>query len=231
MNVIGHRGAANIAPENTIIGIKTAMKAGVDAVEFDIRVSKDMKLYLCHDASLNRTYGIDRKVSDLTSTELDNIKDKDGNQIPTLELALEACGKTTAIIEAKSGNWSDPLSKILHSHPNKKIHSVISFNHQELNKFQKLQPDIPLYVLEHRNAFDAINAARLYGFQGIDVNFWTLNPLAYALAWRHNLDIIVFTVNKVWIAKFLRLLYPGIAITTNDPLVMQQFRTNKRKKK
>ena len=44
MNVIGHRGAANIAPENTILGIETAMKAGVDAVEFDIRVSKDLKL-------------------------------------------------------------------------------------------------------------------------------------------------------------------------------------------
>ena len=225
MNIIGHRGAANIAPENTIAGIKAAMKAGVDAVEFDIRVSKDNKLFLCHDASLQRTYNVDKKVSELTSIELKKITDSDGHRIPTLEEALETCGKTTAIIEAKSGNWAEPLSKVLHKHPNKKIHSVISFNHQELNKFQKLQPEIPLYVLEHRNAFDAINAARLYGFQGIDVNFWTLNPLAYALAWRHKLDIIVFTVNKVWIAKFLRLLYPGIAITTNDPHVMQQFRT------
>jgi glycerophosphoryl diester phosphodiesterase len=231
MNVIGHRGAANIAPENTIAGIKAAMKVGVDAVEFDIRVSKDKKLFLCHDASLLRTYNVDKKVSELTSSELKKISDSEGHRIPTLEEALEACGKTTAIIEAKSGNWAEPLSKVLHKHPHKKIHSVISFNHQELNKFQKLLPEIPLYVLEHRNAFDAINAARLYGFQGIDVNFWTLNPLAYALAWRHKLEIIVFTVNNVWIAKFLRLLYPGIAITTNDPHVMQQFRTHKGAKK
>jgi len=224
MRIIGHRGATSLAPENTIAGIKAAIKAGVDAIEFDIRVSKDGKLFLCHDASLGRTHDVDKKVSGHTSKQLKNIKDSNGVGLPTIEQALTACGNTPAVIEAKSGNWAESLAKVLLSHPQKHIHSVISFNHHELAAFGKACPDIPLYVLEHRNPFDAINAARIYNFQGIDINYWTLNPLAYILAWRHNLHIIVFTVDKIWVASFLRVLYPGISITTNVPQNMQHLR-------
>lgn len=224
MRIIGHRGATSLAPENTIASIKAAIKAGVDAIEFDIRASKDGKLFLCHDANLSRTHGVDRKVADLTARQLKNTKDAQGIGLPTIEEALAACGDTPAIIEAKNGNWAESLTKVLVSHPQKHIHSVISFNHRELAAFGKACPGIPLYVLEHRNPFDAINAARIYNFQGIDINYWTLNPLAYILAWRHNLHIIVFTVDKTWVASFLRVLYPGVSITTNVPQNMQHLR-------
>lgn len=224
MKIIGHRGAPSLEPENTIAGIKAAKKAGVDAIEFDVRVSKDLKLFLCHDASLARTHNIDKKIPLLSSASIKKIKDNKGNSIPDIDEALEACGNTPAIIEAKNGRWAEPLADVLRIHPNRHIHSVISFNHHELTVFKKLCPEIPLYVLEHRNPFDAINAARLYGFQGIDINFWTLNPLTYLLAWKHNLKIIVFTVNNNWVAHFLRFLYPGISITTNNPQDMQHLR-------
>jgi glycerophosphoryl diester phosphodiesterase len=224
MKIIGHRGAPSLAPENTIAGIRAAKKAGVDAVEFDIRLSKDGQLFLCHDVTLQRTHGIQKKVADLTAKQLRSIKDSAGNPLPSLHEALEACGNTPAIIEAKNGHWAKALCNVLHEHPRRHIHSVISFNHRELDLFGNNCPGIPLYVLEHRNSFDAINAARIYGFQGIDINYWTLNPLTYILAWRHNLKIIVFTVNKTWVAQFLRILYPGISITTNNPQAMQHLR-------
>lgn len=224
MNIIGHRGAKSLAPENTIAGIKAAIEAGVDAVEFDIRSNLDGELFLLHDASFIRTHGIDRKISDMSTHEVKKIRDKHGNSVPTLLEALEACKSTPAIIEAKNGNWAKPLAKILHIHPNNKIHSVISFNHHELFVFGNKCPGIPRYVLEQRNPFDAINSARIHGFDGIDINYWTLNPLAYLLAWRHNLKLIVFTVDKSWVAGYLRVLYPGISITTNVPQIMQHFR-------
>lgn len=224
MNIIGHRGVSSIAPENSIESIKKAKKVGVDAIEFDVRASKDGELFLCHDATLTRTHGIDIKISASTSKELSKIINKNGEKLPTLIEALDACGDTPAVIECKNGNWAEPLKKVLHDHPSKHLHAVISFNHHELAKFGKLCSDIPLYVLEHRNPFDAINAARIYGFQGIDISYWTLNPLAYILAWRHNLKIIVFTVNKKWVANFIRVLYPGISITTDVPQNMQHAR-------
>jgi glycerophosphoryl diester phosphodiesterase len=231
MNIIGHRGANSLAPENTIESIGRAKRIGVDAIEFDVRASKDGILFLCHDATLSRTHGIDTKIADTNATQLSKIKNNNGEKLPTLSEALDACGSTPAIIECKNGDWAEPLQKVLIEHPKKHLHAVISFNHHELAKFGNLCPEIPLYVLEHRNPFDAINAARIYGFQGIDINYWTLNPLAYVLAWRHKLKIIVFTVNKTWVANFLRVLYPGISLTTDFPQNLQHLRAKKRKSK
>ena len=230
MKIIGHRGAASLAPENTLQGIRAAKNVGIDAVEFDVRVNKDGVLYLIHDSTLSRTHGVEQKIAEMTNAEVSKIRDKDGEPLPTLDQALKACGNTPAIIECKNGNWAESLERVLSKHPKKHLHRVISFNHHELAKFGKLCPDIPLYVLEHRNPFDAINAARIFGFQGIDINYWTLNPLAYILAWRHSLQIVVFTVNKPWTARFLRLLYPGIYITTDVPQNMQHLRPKSTRK-
>ena len=53
--VIGHRGAAGLAPENTLDGIEAALAAGADAVEIDVRVTDDGAPILLHDETLDRT--------------------------------------------------------------------------------------------------------------------------------------------------------------------------------
>ena len=53
--VIGHRGAAGLAPENTLEGIEAALQAGADAVEIDVRVTDDGVPILLHDETLDRT--------------------------------------------------------------------------------------------------------------------------------------------------------------------------------
>lgn len=53
--VIGHRGAAGVAPENTLESIEAALAAGAEAVEIDVRVTDDGVPILLHDATLDRT--------------------------------------------------------------------------------------------------------------------------------------------------------------------------------
>jgi glycerophosphoryl diester phosphodiesterase len=224
MRIIGHRGAAGLAPENTVLALKAGIVAGVDALEFDIRTTSDGHLVLSHDSSLQRMYGLDKKVKDTPLAELKKLRTADGQPLPTLQEALIAAGDTPLCIEGKNGHWAKRLAKVLKEHPNKTQITVISFSHHELFAFSQQCPEIPTLVLEHRNSFDAINAARVYGFDGIDINYWTLNPLTYFLARRHKLEITVFTVNKPWIASFLRVLYPGIGLTTNYPNKMQFLR-------
>ena len=55
MQVIGHRGAAALAPENTWPGFDLALELGVDAVETDVRATSDGVLVLLHDERLDRT--------------------------------------------------------------------------------------------------------------------------------------------------------------------------------
>jgi glycerophosphoryl diester phosphodiesterase len=53
--VIGHRGNRAHAPENTLESFLEAVALGVDAVEFDLRVSRDGTLVVMHDETLERT--------------------------------------------------------------------------------------------------------------------------------------------------------------------------------
>jgi glycerophosphoryl diester phosphodiesterase len=53
--VIGHRGAAGCAPENTLAGLRRAAALGCRWVEFDVRLTADGELVLLHDARLERT--------------------------------------------------------------------------------------------------------------------------------------------------------------------------------
>jgi len=53
--VIGHRGAMGHAPENTLASFALALALGADAVECDVHLSRDRRLVVIHDESLDRT--------------------------------------------------------------------------------------------------------------------------------------------------------------------------------
>ena len=57
-NVIGHRGAPNVAPENTMLSFYKAAECGVYAFESDVRISSDGIPFLMHDTSLYRTTNV-----------------------------------------------------------------------------------------------------------------------------------------------------------------------------
>lgn len=55
IQIVGHRGNSAHAPENTIPAFREAFVNGADAVEFDMQVTKDRKIIIMHDLTLNRT--------------------------------------------------------------------------------------------------------------------------------------------------------------------------------
>lgn len=71
--LVAHRGYPSKYPENTLLGIKAAVRAGARWFEFDVQCSKDLVPFLCHDDSLRRTAGLDRNIMDLTATELSTV--------------------------------------------------------------------------------------------------------------------------------------------------------------
>ena len=228
MKIIGHRGAAGIALENTLESIRVAVLTGVDAIEFDVRLTSDGVFVLMHDDSVERVSDYNHSIQEIAAEHIASITLHNGEKLPTLTEALEAAGTVPVVIEAKGTGWAVALSTFLNDYKDLDA-SVISYNHRELGKFATLEPNIPTYSIEHTRPFDAIQLAKQNGFSGVDMNFWILNPLTYYLARRKKLNIIVYTVNYRWIAWFLKVLFPKISITTDYPNHMQFLRPRSRR--
>lgn len=96
--IIGHRGSAALAPENTLLGIRRAHEEGARFVEFDVKLTADNVPVLMHDDRLGRTTDGKGKVA-LTSFEALRRLDAgswfapefEGERVPALEAALRLC--------------------------------------------------------------------------------------------------------------------------------------------
>jgi glycerophosphoryl diester phosphodiesterase len=97
--VIGHRGAAHSAPENTLAGLRRAKELGCRWVEFDVRLTADGVPILLHDDRLERTTNRNGEAAALPFAE---IRDCDagrwfgpayiGERVPTLKEAVAELG-------------------------------------------------------------------------------------------------------------------------------------------
>ena len=95
---VGHRGARAYEPENTLRSFKRAIELGVNAVELDIRRTKDGEVVVIHDAKVDKTKNGKGLVSELTLEEIKQLVTEKGERIPTLEEALDFLDKKVKIL-------------------------------------------------------------------------------------------------------------------------------------
>jgi len=109
--IIGHRGAALRAPENTLAGLRKAHELGAQWVEFDVQASRDGCPFLLHDARLERTTNGRGIAADRTAAELARLDAGAwfnppcrGERVPRLADALSLLDELGmgAVIEIKS---------------------------------------------------------------------------------------------------------------------------------
>jgi len=81
--IIGHRGARNLWPENSLDGFERARDLGVDAVEFDVHLARDGELVVIHDPTLERTTEATGPVANRSVAELHAMG------VPRLEAVLD----------------------------------------------------------------------------------------------------------------------------------------------
>ncbi|MHC4660844.1 MAG: glycerophosphodiester phosphodiesterase [Planctomycetota bacterium] len=116
MKIVAHRGAASVAPENTLESVGKAIALGADAVEVDVRVTADAVPVLIHDADLIRTHGVVKLVEDHTYKELEKISRENGAVVPTLDSLFAAYGgKTDFIFEIKDAAATMPVIQAIAS--------------------------------------------------------------------------------------------------------------------
>ncbi len=94
--IVAHRGASAFAPENTMAAFKKAVELRADAIEFDVKLTKDGEMVIFHDQTLNRTTNGRGKIINCTYDELISLDagshfsdEFKGEKIPLLKNVLE----------------------------------------------------------------------------------------------------------------------------------------------
>jgi glycerophosphoryl diester phosphodiesterase len=133
--VIGHRGASGKFPENTVLAFREALARGADALELDVRVSRDGAAMVIHDATLDRTTDGSGPVVELALEELRTLDAGRGEGIPTLDQVLEEFPRTPLILEIKEVRVAQhAVACLLHHGATERV-LVGSFQSQALAPF------------------------------------------------------------------------------------------------
>lgn len=199
--VIGHRGARGHAPENTLLAIDTGIQLGAHWVEFDVQ-QKGEELLLMHDLRLERTTNGRGRFADHSFEVLRTLDAGKGQQIPTLQEALELIDQRVGVnIELKTWNGcAAAVARVLREYladgwPAEKF-LVSSFHLPELWEFRQLLPEVPVGALVCGVPLDWAGSAHELGAASLNVSDEFVDEKLVADAHGRGLRVYAYTVNQ-----------------------------------
>ncbi len=168
---IAHRGASGYAPENTLAAFRRAEAMGSTEIEFDIQSSKDGKLVVIHDDTLDRFGFPNRAVVEMTLAELKSLDmgswfdggDFTGEKIVTVSEIFDAFGERFiyhAEIKAPSHALADDLITLIEERGFRERVIVTSFDYAILLYLRERYPDQRVGWLVRHGGFSADNVEK-----------------------------------------------------------------------
>jgi glycerophosphoryl diester phosphodiesterase/acyl-CoA hydrolase len=225
--VVGHRGAAGVAPENTFPSFELAVAQGVDAIECDVHLSEDGVPVVIHDPTVDRTTNGRGAVANLTLAQLRALDAGGrfgpafaGARIPTLdELLAWAHGRIRVVVELK-GTQNPSLVPwtldLIRQYDVIEDTFVISFDHVALRDVRALAPEILTGALYHARLADPVGVAAACAADALAPHWSMVTPDMVATVHDAGLGVCVWTVDEPSEAE--AMLRVGVdAITTNYP--------------
>ncbi len=174
MKIMGHRGARNEKPENTMAGFQHLIDLGLNCVELDIHLSKDKHIVVIHDETLERTTNGVGPVSALNLSELKELNAGEGEQIPTLEEVFNLLLPLgfEIQVEIKDPHTVAPLIERLKKMDDKSLAQliIISFDHRTIFKVKNQIPFIRTTGILYGYPLDPCSVIKAARADGISIN-------------------------------------------------------------
>ena len=144
---IAHRGGiVSEVPENTLAAFREAINQGADAIEIDLRGTKDGEIVIIHDKTVDRTTNGQGRVLDQTLAELKKLDASHGEQIPTYEEVLQLVSGTgvTLLLDIKKSPELDKARVVRLTEQHNAVANVIVGTRkiEDLRAFQALNPNL-----------------------------------------------------------------------------------------
>jgi glycerophosphoryl diester phosphodiesterase len=246
--IIGHRGAAAVAPENTLISFERALSDGADGIEFDVRLARDHVPVVIHDATLSRTALTKGTIANLSSSELSeqdvgtwfNLRhpararaDYAQATIPTLARVFETLGEvnTRLYVEMKCGPkdraaLAAEVAKMVRVYSLAHRVVVESFDLAAIAEIKRLDCGIRTAALFDRKVSRLVPSTRRMieraircGAVEIALHRSLATRRAVQMAGEHGLETVVWTADSpAWVSRAIK---SGVrVIITNNPARM-----------
>ena len=222
MIIIGHRGAAALEPENTLLSIKRAIDIGVDAIEIDVHLSKDKELVVIHDATVDRTTNGTGPVSGYSVQEIKRLDAGKGEAIPTLQEVIDLIDKRVMlIIELKEEGTEGSVVDLLRRNNLFDKSCVISFWHRLVKTVKAMDSRIKTGVLLVGSPVDACVATQASA-DTLVMKYTFVDRELVEMAHEKGLKVFIWNIDD------RDLLRPYVdmgvdAIGTNDPRVLVEY--------
>jgi glycerophosphoryl diester phosphodiesterase len=252
--IIGHRGSSGYAPENTIASFDMAIEEGADGIEFDVRLARDLKPVVIHDASLERTAYLERRVEEFDSTLLAQLYAGEWfnsrrpkfarerfawERIPTLAQVFERYGAHHLYVEMKCeepsrrADLARAVVRLMREHGLGERVVVKSFEHDSLAEVKRIAPEVRTAALFGRSwprplipAEKIIAAAAACGADEISLHRSLLRKATARAARGRGLAVVIWTANSsVLLRRAVALKLR--AVITDYPRYMKAVLTQK----
>ena len=231
LRIGGHRGAGELAPENTVAALETAAGFDVDYVEVDVALTADGALILMHDAELDRTTDGHGPVATRTLAEVERLDAGVGFWgrfgrllVPTIDEVLAWLAVhpgVGATFEAKALGTGGLLAHAIGASPVRSNLGICSFEVDELRAAREIDPDTPRMLIVDRDLADAEATPYELVGRGVAAEVNAINvaphwatPALVAAAHAADLAVSAGTVNDA--AGIRRLVELGVDYVDTD---------------
>lgn len=238
VQVVAHRGASAVAPENTLAAFRHALEMGVDGVELDVQPTRDSQVVVIHDERLERTTAGQGFVFERTLAELGQLEAGSWfnrahptraqvaygeERIPTLAEVIELLRAQPQrlyieikVSERTPAGFEERVLELVGRNGFESRTVVLSFDPNTLRRVRQLAPAVATGILFRDLPADPILLARTIGATGIAPRADRVSKELVEAAHRAGLVVAVWTVDSPELLR--KLVAMGVdGIVSNVP--------------
>jgi len=208
--IFAHRGFRAAAPENTLAAFEVALKLPIDGVEFDVQMTRDHKLVVIHDETLDRTTSGFGYIKDHTYEEIEKYdagswfsKEFAGQKVPLLDEVLALLSKYNVFvnIELKTGfvpykGIEELTVKLVDKYGMKDRVGISSFNPVSIKNVKSINSSYKTALLEEVVLNNSIDFVKELKAEAFHVNYKNIDALDVERFHKAGILVRCYTVNN-----------------------------------
>ena len=173
--VVGHRGAAGLAPENTLKGFQCGIDLGCEYVECDVHLTWDDRLVVMHDDRVDKTTNGTGSIRQMTFGAIRRLDAGDGERVPTFEEVLDTTkGKAKLECEMKGEGVEEAVVEAVRS---RKMEGDVVFTSFAMDRIRRVKDrwqDLVIGAIFGNPSDDDIANAIEIGAASVAINYRNL---------------------------------------------------------